>query len=135
MLIAACALINCATAGPRPALSPSHATAAEPLGESGSVSSAARDSLSSSDVMQVIWASRGALGRCVEEQRRKDPGLSGKLLMTWEIKVSGTVTNVSVISEELKSTYIAACIGGVIQGLVFPPVKTAPHPVVFPFKF
>ncbi len=85
--------------------------------------------------MQVVLANRTGLGRCAEEQKKKEPGVTGKLVMRWQIQTSGKTSNVSVVSEEFKSTYMAVCVGGLIKGWSFPRHKTAGDPVNFPFKF
>ena len=78
---------------------------------------------------------KAELGKCVSEQHRKEPGVSGKLVMKWIILANGSVSKVSVESEEFKTTYIAACIGGLIKTWRFPKSITVGDPIVFPFKF
>lgn len=98
-------------------------------------SSDLKDELSSSDVMEVVLANKASLGKCVEEQRKKDPGTSGKLLMKWTILPSGRTSNVSVASDEFKGTPIATCVGTLIKGMTFPKHKKQGDPITFPFKF
>ena len=94
-----------------------------------------KESLGNSDVMEVVLANKGALGKCVEEQRKKDPGTSGKLLMRWTIQTSGKTSRVEVASEEFKGTPIANCVGALIKGMVFPKHQKQGDPIQFPFKF
>jgi len=94
-----------------------------------------KESLSTSDVYEVVLANKAALAKCAEQQRAKDPGASGKLVMRWTIQTSGKTSNVSVVSEEFKGTYMATCVGGLIKGWTFPKHKTQGEPVSFPFKF
>lgn len=94
-----------------------------------------KDSLGQSDIMEVVLASKGALAKCAEQQRAKDPGTSGKLVMRWTIQTSGKTSNVGVVSEEFKGTHMATCVGGVIKGWQFPKHKQQGEPVTFPFKF
>ena len=61
--------------------------------------------------------------------------MSGKLVMKWTIQTSGRTSNVSVVTDEFKGTYMATCVGGVIKGMSFPKHKKQGEPVQFPFKF
>lgn len=94
-----------------------------------------KESLGQSDIMEVVLANKGALTKCASEQRQKEPDLSGKLVMKWTVQTSGKVTNVTVVTEEFKSTYMAGCVGGLIKGWVFPRHKVQGEPIQFPFKF
>ncbi|MBL8951531.1 MAG: adventurous gliding motility protein GltJ [Myxococcaceae bacterium] len=94
------------------------------------------ETLGQADVMEVVKANIGAIKKCVDEQKQKEPGSSGKLVMKWSIQTSGKASKVEVQSEEFKTSYIAGCVGGLIKGWQFPKHKTAmAEPVVFPFKF
>jgi predicted Zn finger-like uncharacterized protein len=103
--------------------------------EPGSASGVVKDSLGQSDILDVVMGNKTALAKCVQEMHSKEPGVTGKLVMKWAIGTNGKVSNVSVQSEEFKSTYLAQCVGGLIKSWSFPKSKTAPDPVVFPFKF
>lgn len=94
-----------------------------------------KDSLGTSDILEVVSANKPALAKCAEEQRKRDPSTSGKLVMRWTIQTSGKVSRVDVVSEEFKGTYMAGCVGGLIKAMVFPRHKTQGEPVTFPFKF
>jgi hypothetical protein len=101
----------------------------------GAASTEVKESLGQADVFEVVSGYKAALVKCGEEQRKREPGVTGKLLMKWSIQTSGKVSNVSVQSEEFKSTYMATCVGGLIKTWVFPKHKVAGDPIVFPFKF
>ncbi|MBK7858592.1 MAG: adventurous gliding motility protein GltJ [Archangiaceae bacterium] len=93
------------------------------------------ESLGQADIMEVVKSNIGPIKKCVDEQKAKEPGTSGKLVMKWTIQTSGKATKVEVVSEEFKSTYLAGCVGGLIKTWQFPKHKTQGEPVVFPFKF
>ena len=76
-----------------------------------------------------------ALANCTAEQKKRDPDLSGTLVMRWTIQTNGRPTRVSPQTAEFKSTYLATCIGGVIKGMKFPVHKEQGAPIDFPFKF
>ena len=88
-----------------------------------------------SDIMQVVLANKPAIVKCVSEQKKKDPGLSGKLVMRWTIDTSGKTKNVSCQTSEFRSTYMATCISGLIKGWSFPKHKVQGEPIDFPFTF
>lgn len=94
-----------------------------------------KDALGTTDVMEVVSSNKAALGKCAEEQRKREPGVTGKLVMKWTVQTSGKTSNVSVQSEEFKGTYMAGCVGGLIKGWNFPKHKQQGEPIVFPFKF
>lgn len=101
----------------------------------GSSGGAVKESLGQSDIMEVVLANKAALLMCIQQQKAKDPSLSGKLLMKWIILASGKTANVTVVSEEYKGTVIANCIGALIKGMIFPKHKQQGEPITFPFKF
>jgi hypothetical protein len=55
--------------------------------------------------------------------------------MKWQIQTSGKTSQVSVVTDEFKGTYMAGCVGGLIKGWVFPRHKNQGEPIQFPFKF
>ena len=94
-----------------------------------------KDELQQGDILEVVSGNKSALGKCAEEQRKREPGTTGRLVMKWTIQTSGKVSNVGVVTEEFKGTYMAGCVGGVIKSMSFPRHKKAGEPVQFPFKF
>jgi predicted Zn finger-like uncharacterized protein len=93
------------------------------------------ETLGQADIMEVVKSNIGPIKNCVDQQKAKEPGTSGKLVMKWTIQTSGKTTKVEVVSEEFKSTFLAGCVGGLIKTWQFPKHKTQGEPVVFPFKF
>lgn len=91
--------------------------------------------LGQSDIMAVVVANKAAIVKCVNEQKKQQPGLTGKLVMRWTIQTSGRTTGVSVRSEEFKKTYMANCISGLIKGWTFPKHRKQGAPIDFPFTF
>jgi predicted Zn finger-like uncharacterized protein len=94
-----------------------------------------QEKLGQSDIMQVVLANKPAIVKCVSEQKKKDPGLSGKLVMRWTIQTNGKTKNVSCQTSEFRSTYMATCITGLIKGWSFPKHKVQGQPIDFPFTF
>ena len=94
-----------------------------------------KDELATSDIFEVVVANKPAIAKCAEDQHKKDPGSSGKLVMKWTVQTNGRTSAISVASEELKGSYIANCIGGLVKTWTFPRHKKQGEPIVFPFKF
>jgi predicted Zn finger-like uncharacterized protein len=94
-----------------------------------------KDSLEDSDKMEVLLANKPGLASCAKDHRTKEPGVTGRLVMRWQVQTSGKVTGVTCMSDEFKSTYMASCIGGVLKGLNFPKHKRQGAPMEQPFKF
>jgi hypothetical protein len=83
----------------------------------------------------VVVANKPAIVKCVNEQKKQQPGLTGKLVMRWTIQTSGRTSGVAVKSEEFKKTYMANCISGLIKNWSFPKHKKQGEPIDFPFTF
>ncbi|MBS1150051.1 MAG: hypothetical protein H6Q89_1749 [Myxococcaceae bacterium] len=101
----------------------------------GQRESRVKESLGQADIFEVISGYKPALARCVEEHRKRQPGVSGKLVLRWKITAAGKVFDVEVVSTEFKDTYVAGCISALAKSWIFPKHKAAGDPVVFPFKF
>ncbi|MBN9686696.1 MULTISPECIES: adventurous gliding motility protein GltJ [unclassified Corallococcus] len=93
------------------------------------------DRLQQSDIMQVVLNNKPAIVKCVNEQKQKDPSLSGKLVMRWTVQTSGKTSNVSCRTDEFRSSYMATCITGLIKSWSFPKHQKQGEPIDFPFTF
>jgi hypothetical protein len=87
------------------------------------------------DIMGVAVAHRQAIRQCVSEQNKRNPGLSGKLVMRWSIETNGRAKDVSCQTPEFCSTYLADCLSGLIQSWSFSKPRTQRGPIDFPFSF
>ncbi len=93
------------------------------------------DSLGTADIMRVVVDNKPTIKQCVDEQRKRDASLSGKIVMSWTILASGKTANVSCSSDEFKSSYMAHCLAGLIKGWQFPRHKVQGEQINFPFTF
>jgi len=91
--------------------------------------------LQQSDIMKVVLENKPAIVKCVNEQKKKDPSTSGKLVMRWTIQTNGKTKNVSVRSTQFARTYMASCIAGLVKGWTFPKHEVQGAPIDFPFTF
>jgi hypothetical protein len=98
----------------------------------------AREKLRPRDIMEVVLAAKMELNSCVEGSRHREKakiGKGGKILFKWTIGLDGKVSSLELVTEELKDTYLASCIRGVVKRWVFPKHTVPGDPVVFPFKY
>lgn len=101
----------------------------------GSAGGDLKDEITQGDVTETVLANKGSLANCAQEHRKREPGVSGKLVMRWTVLTSGKVSNVGLVTEEFKGTYMAQCVAGVIKGMTFPRSKKQSDAFQFPFKF
>ena len=94
-----------------------------------------KEELATSDIFEVVVANKPAIAKCADEQHKKDPGSTGKLVMKWTVQTNGRTSAIGVASEEFKGSYIATCIAGLVKTWTFPRHKKQGEPIVFPFKF
>lgn len=92
-------------------------------------------SLSQSDIMSVVLANKPGIMACVSEQKKKDPSVTGPLVMRWTIQTSGKTSNVKVQTTELRDTAVATCLGNLIKTFKFPAHQKEGDPVDFPFRW
>jgi hypothetical protein len=71
----------------------------------------------------------------VDEQRKRDASLSGKIVMSWTILASGKTASVSCATDEFRSSYMAQCLSALIKGWQFPRHKVQGEQINFPFTF
>lgn len=91
--------------------------------------------LGQSDIMGVVLEHKAAIKSCVDEQKAKQPDLSGTLVVRWTIQTTGRTSGVSVQSDEFRSTPMAGCIVGLVKKMQFPKHRVQGEPINFPFKF
>ena len=101
----------------------------------GGASSDVPDTLGQSDIMSVVVQNKPSIMGCVSEQKKRDPSLSGRLVMRWQIHTNGKTSNVSCQSDEFKATPLASCLAGLIKTWTFPKHRSQGEPINFPFTF
>ncbi|MEN9797717.1 MAG: Adventurous gliding motility protein AgmX [Pseudomonadota bacterium] len=93
------------------------------------------EKLGQSDIMAVVLANKASIKQCADEQKAKEPGSRGKVVMKWTIQASGKVGSVSCQTDEFRDSYMASCLSKLIKGFQFPRHRVQGDPVVFPFTF
>lgn len=87
-------------------------------------------------IRRVIRENRRAFQFCYESALRKNPDVSGRVEMQWDIEERGRATRVSVKSSEIGDRDFARCMVSRISSLTFPePPANQVARVVFPFLF
>ncbi len=93
------------------------------------------ESLGTGEIMRIVLDNKPAIKKCVEEQKKRDGSLSGKIVMSWTILATGKTTGISCASDEFKTSYMAQCMSGLIKGWQFPRHKVQGDAINFPFTF
>ena len=86
--------------------------------------------------MEVVFAAKPRIKKCVEQQKAADPDAGGEVRMRWSIKPDGSVANVQTVSDEFRKTPLSNCLAALIKSWRFPAYSgAAMDPIDFPFKF
>jgi outer membrane biosynthesis protein TonB len=86
-------------------------------------------------VAKEVRARQGAIKACYERALKRNPTLSGKIVMTWTITAAGTVSGVDVETDTLGDSEVASCIKSLIARWRFPAPAGGTVTVSFPFVF
>jgi predicted Zn finger-like uncharacterized protein len=92
------------------------------------------DTLEQSQVLEVVKANFPRIQSCMKQQAEKDPSLTGKMIVSWEIQPNGRPSKVKVDTEKFQGTFVASCITGTVEGFIFPKFGGDPIPIRFPFN-
>lgn len=87
------------------------------------------------EVIVVIDRNKGQLQSLYDRERRKKPGLKGKIIFEVSIAPSGTVTKVRIISSELNDPSLEQRLIARIKSLTFEAKSVEPVTVTFPIEF
>ncbi len=107
----------------------------------GSVTSAvsrnigAQGTIDKEAVAKAINAHLHEVSSCYERALLKEPGLAGKIVLEWQITVTGGVGFAKTKSSTMKSSAVEQCILGSLKTWRFPPAKGAGVLITYPFMF
>ncbi len=85
--------------------------------------------LSNVDVMDVMRKHMSEFQACSQ----KDSSIKGKMMVSFVIVNDGTVSKVSILSDEFKGSGFSECISALIKSIRFPKSGGEPKTVPFPF--
>jgi hypothetical protein len=88
-----------------------------------------------SQVNETILGKVSSLQTCMQQQKAKDPEVSGTLRMRWRIAPDGSVSDVKCLTPEHASSPFVQCLTGAFKGMRFPKSANGRQDVTFPIKF
>ena len=86
-------------------------------------------------VAKEVRTRLGAIKACYERALKRNPTLSGKVVIHWTITQAGTVSGVDVESDTLGDAEVASCIKALVARWRFPAPSGGSVDVSFPFVF
>lgn len=107
----------------------------------GSVTSAvsrnigAQGTIDKEAVAKAINAHLHEVSSCYERALLKEPGLAGKIVLEWQITLTGGVGFAKTKSSTMKSSAVEQCILSSLKTWRFPPAKGAGVLITYPFMF
>ncbi len=86
-------------------------------------------------VAKVINSHLHEVSSCYERALLKTPGLAGKIVLEWQITISGTVGYAKTKSSSMQSAAVESCILTSLKTWRFPAAKGAGVVITYPFMF
>jgi outer membrane biosynthesis protein TonB len=86
-------------------------------------------------VSKEVRSRLGAIKACYERALKRNPSLSGKVVIHWTITAAGTVSGVDVENDTMGDSEVASCIKSLVSRWRFPAPSGGSVEVSFPFVF
>jgi outer membrane biosynthesis protein TonB len=86
-------------------------------------------------VVKEVRARMSAIKACYERALKRNPNLSGKVVVRWTITAAGTVSGVDIDQDSLGDSEVTSCIKGLVARWRFPSPSGGSVEVSFPFVF
>jgi hypothetical protein len=86
-------------------------------------------------VAREVRSRLGAVKACYERALKRNPSLSGKIIIHWTITAAGTVSGVDVENDTMGDSEVANCIKSLVVRWRFPAPSGGSVEVSFPFVF
>jgi hypothetical protein len=86
-------------------------------------------------VSKEVKARIGAIKACYERALKRNPNLSGKVVIHWTITAAGTVSGVDIEQDTLGDAEVASCMKSLVARWRFPAPAGGSVDVSFPFVF
>lgn len=94
------------------------------------------DEVDASAVARIIRGQLGGIQACYERELASNPGLSGRLEMSFTIGEGGRITRISAAGPVASAApAVGSCVSRRLQGLVFPSPEDGSVDFKFPFTF
>jgi len=94
-----------------------------------------RGSLSREAIAAVVQQHLKEIQYCYEKNLMLNSKLAGKVIMEWEIAVSGSVTSIKTQMNTMQTAAVATCVGNLIRTWKFPKPQGGTVEVSYPFNF
>ncbi len=91
--------------------------------------------LSQSQIKTVIERNLTRIRFCYDSQLRRNPNLSGKVVVSFTINGNGRVSTVKLKTRKFRGSYLDSCVSEAIRGWSFPKFSGDPISVDYPFIF
>jgi len=91
--------------------------------------------MNAKDIGKIVRRNRRAIRRCYEKALKTNPGLKGKIAVTFMINARGRVQMVEISDDTMKNAKVATCIKSVVRRWRFPKPEGGPASVTLPFVF
>ena len=91
--------------------------------------------LNPKEASAIVMRGAPALQQCYERALKRNPNLSGKVVIHWTITQAGTVSGVDVEQDTLGDAEVASCIKSLVARWRFPAPSGGSVEVSFPFVF
>lgn len=86
-------------------------------------------------VTKEVKARMGAIKACYERALKRNPSLSGKVVVRWTITAAGTVSGIDIDQDSLGDSEVTSCIKSLVARWRFPAPSGGAVDVSFPFVF
>jgi outer membrane biosynthesis protein TonB len=86
-------------------------------------------------IVKEVRARMSAIKACYERALKRNPNLSGKVVVRWTITAAGTVSGVDIDQDSLGDSEVTGCIKGLVARWRFPAPSGGSVEVSFPFVF
>jgi hypothetical protein len=91
--------------------------------------------LTNDEIETALTQRQSAFQRCWTQRLKDLPGLSGNVLMQFEITGRGKVQNVMVAESTIRDDLMVRCLGSVLERLTFRSFDGGPISLTFPLSF
>lgn len=79
--------------------------------------------LSKSDIGKEMLFKKGDIDACKEEQKKKDPKVTGNLAARFKVNPDGSTTEIQILDPKLQNSAFGQCMGNKIRGWKFTKAK------------
>jgi predicted Zn finger-like uncharacterized protein len=90
--------------------------------------------LSKSQISKTMKKQIGAMKQCVEQQRQRDPSVTGTMKVSFTIEPGGNVSTARIKTAQHQGTFVAGCILHIIKSMKFPKAQESFTVPVLPLK-